>query len=97
MPNKAVAPNLGFGGSTGQDVVLRSGMCTPFSGGPQRDSRMGEAGMVLDSGFAVDAVLNPPITPLQALHPVLTGSGRGDSGGVPVVLSNEPRRACGVV
>ena len=83
--NAAVAPNLGSRCVSGQDVGVRSGMCTPFSGGYQ--VRAGEATMGVGRAVVSNTVPNPPGNPEQSLRPVLASSGRDDSGGVSQVLS----------
>ena len=87
--NAVIALNPVSGGVAGQDVVMESGMCTPFPGESQRDCRIGDARMGNDSGFVSDTIPSPPSAPTQALPPVLTSGGRGDSGGVPSVFSPE--------
>ena len=48
--NAVMAPNPVSGSVAGQDVVMESGMCTPFPGESQRDCRVGDAGMGNNSG-----------------------------------------------
>ena len=81
----AAAPNLGSGRNPGQDVVGRRGMCTPAPRGLQ--ARVGDP--VSDRGFVGNAASIPSSNPAQALHPVLTVGGHGDSGGVLQGLSPE--------
>ena len=63
----AVAPNPGSRSNSGQDVSLRSGMCTPFSGGQY--VRVGETAIEGNRGFVGNASPNPSSNPVQSLCP----------------------------
>ena len=74
-------PNPVSGSVIRQDSVSESGMCTPFPSVSLTDRSVGGAGVGYVSGLAGNANPRPPSTQIQPAFPVLTDSGRCDSGG----------------
>ena len=90
--NAAVGvPNSVSGSVIRQDSVLQNGMCTPCTPLPSAsltDLSVGGTGVGYVSALASNANSNPPSAQIQSAYPVLTDSGRCDSGGVAQGLSS---------